>query len=376
MVLDLELFALTLATGILVCVGFLIICNGVSSNKRLALLKEYKPKRYGSAIGLAIAFVVGFLAEDTFDASETAYLDEFTARKWVPIQIENVSKQDTDLNLTPLEKIDKFAEKYIRPPSKDEIRFKILFGGEILSKGNITGYRNWPIFSTYYQQYDIFPKLIPLINQNGPHRQIYNDAYYAVEASIAKGEMIKLEKCLNKKNPEFYKLNNSCLSIDEINKVLIRIADQAFYHSKNLIFINQNYFEELTSRERRVNFSRAITYLALIFAILCAAIFIVKMAVWALIKLFTPFGPQASKSRLPNAAYLLVPVISFTVLAFLASKAYQFEQDQVHKRVFGYVSTLGLAAHNYGGGDAFERYFLGFDSSKASSQKPASLRVQ
>lgn len=355
MAFSLELFSLTFATGLLVCLGFVLLANALLQKRGFELLSDYKPPEVFFAAALAISFVVGFLAEDTFDSSTLDFFDRLEETFWEPADANAFNKAEKDPPPDqPFEIFNNAADpltlaSYFIPEPKEKIRFASLFGNDAL-KGEAQMTIHWHPFAEYYKNFELFSKF------TRPHA-----IYKAFQSAIEKNHRVSSKTCM-KGAQSGLDINGQCYTRDEVKRYVNHLVSQTYYHSKNLIFLNKNYFDELTTRERRVNFSRAITYIALIFFVLCGFVFGIMMIIWAIRYTLTPF--KAEKHERPSllkASYLTVPMISFGLLAFLAKSAYEFELDQVNKRVFGYTTSLGLAAKNSEREKAFERYFLGID---------------
>jgi hypothetical protein len=368
MAFDLEHFSLTLATGLLVCLGLIIIWNSLFRTRGFELLKDYEPKEAMFAVALALAFVVGFLAEDGFDSVAPDFLDQQEAKYWQPIDsdvFETISIPQT--RFKGYERI----ERILIPASKEKIRFESLFGTDASEreKDPVPNLR-WHVFARYYKDLRLFSKLIP-------QEPAYNALFDELVNAIEEGRRIKVKECSVYRDCRCYRIRDKCYPPISINRYINNFVNQTYYHSKNLVFANKNYFDELTDRERRVNFSRTITYVSLLFFISTLTIIAIEVLIWAIRKVFAPFNRNNEQS--PSATkpyYLIVPTVSFFLLAFLARHAYEFEQDQLNKRVFGYTTSLGLLAEKSGRENAFERYFLGLGSEPGSAEsgsKPSGM---
>lgn len=246
MAFNLEHFTLTLAIGLLVCLGVILIWNAVFETRGLDLLRPYEPKEALLGVALAVAFVVGFLAEDGFDSVAPDFFDEREAGYWEPLNT-NAFANSRFLGPKQLSTYQKI-EKYLIPASKEKIRFQSLFGSAVLNNDEPRRRElKWHTFAQYYYEFGLFEKFIP---KNDADRNLYDALIFAIRDK----RQISLETCYADEKCVCYKIRDGCYSPKVINKYIENFVDQIYYHSKNLIFINKNYFDELTDRERRVNF--------------------------------------------------------------------------------------------------------------------------
>jgi hypothetical protein len=364
MALKLEHFTLTLATGLLVCLGLIIIWNAVSGMRGLDVLKAYDPKEVLWAVALAVAFVVGFLAEDAFDSVGPTFFDEQEAKFWRPFESYAFeTRSASERNLRGYEKI----EEILIPAPKEKIRFESLFGNDATEERRPTDKSSkldWHVFAHYYNDMDLFAKLVP-------DYPAYKELNLALISAIRDGQRIPLQQCSVGENCRCYKIGEKCYPPDSIDRYIKNFVNQTYYHSKNFIFINKNYFDELMDRERRVNFSRSITYVSATFFVISVVLLLLQTLVWAIRKATAPFGREDEPS-FSNVSYLLVPTVSFLLFTIFAKQANQFEQEQVNRRVFGYTTSLAVLAKNSGSKNAFERYFLGIGSEEQGN-KPSGM---
>jgi hypothetical protein len=352
---NLEHFTLILATGILVCLGLIIIWNATFNTRGLDVIDGYKPKKAFYAVALAVAFVVGFLAEDAFDDGGPSFLDREEAKFWQPIDSYIFMTQSTPKrSFFGLEKI----EKFLIPVSKEKLRFESLFGINSQKKKSTDAGNSidWYIFAKNYLILNLFSKFVP-------EDHVYDELNNSILTAIKEGRRIPLEQCRADGDCPCYRIIKKCYPPESVNRYIKLFVNQTFYHSKNLIYINKNYFDELTDRERRVGFSRSITYVSILFFTISFALLLAEILVWSVRKIV---GTATSFS---NIIYLILPTITFFSFAFLAKQANQFEQDQLNRRVFGYTTSLALLADKSERKNAFERYFLGLGSDSGNFEQ-------
>jgi hypothetical protein len=355
MAFNLEHFTLTLATGLLVCLGLIILWNAVVGTRGLEILNGYEPKEILWAVALAVAFVVGFLAEDAFDSVGPTFFDKEEAKFWRPIDSYAFQTHSTPHRM--LRGYEK-AEEFLIPASKEKLRFESLFGSDAAHRTSDEGGKtlNWHPFARYYDELDLFSKLIP-------DYPAYKELNAALLLAIRENQRIPLEQCRAGDNCICYKIGEKCYPPQSVDNYIKTFVNQVYYHSKNFIYINKNYFDELMDRERRVNFSRSITYVSGTFFLVSLALLFFKILFWAINRAIAPFGSaNDTESSFADVRYLIIPTLSFFLFAYFAKQANQFEQEQVNRRVFGYTTSLALLADKSGQKNAFERYFLGLGS--------------
>jgi hypothetical protein len=353
MAFDLTHFSLTFATGLLFCLGGIILLNALLGTRGFELFAAYKPLEAVFAGVLAVAFIMGFLAEDAFDSSSPDLLDQMQPEAWQPIDVSTSNSEVADSVPDKYAELKKLLE-YLVPDPKEKIRFRSLFGVDRFSiKQEQTPHSN-NSFINYYNNLHLFSNFFSR-----------SKAYETfIEAIKGNGNIVLIETAdETRKNNKIYliKIKEDYYSVDSLNKDIKDFVNQIYYHSKNLVFTHKNYFDELTDRERRVNFSRAITYVSLTLFVLMFIFFMATIFISCVRILFAPFGETRDRFPFSSTSYLIIPMLSFLCLTVLAKNAFQFEQEQVNKRVFGYTTTLALLARKADDKDAFKRYFLGID---------------
>lgn len=143
---------------------------------------------------------------------------------------------------------------------------------------------------------------------------------------------------------------------DNITKSILRV----YYYAKNRTFENNNYYDEMKRIQTRVDFSRSIALIALIYCVLALLIVFIgiERAILRRIILRTLLGricsPKKSDSNLnfifqsmkANSTKLFITFILF-IIYFAGMWSYQRESYEFNKRAFGYyVSMLIKENHN------------------------------
>jgi hypothetical protein len=299
------------------------------------------------------AFTLGFLAQDAVDSVGTDLLDSAEQRQWSPVES---GLFHFGCGVTPPTRTRNWlVDKLPLPKSKERIRVESLLGEAAAAppKSCNSTEMTYAALGKAYFYHKLFEKLMPHENKLG----------LTLIDSVGKDKAVRLVPCEPEKprpnageeakKPPCY---DGTAKIDDLLKEFI---NQLFYNSKNLIFLNQNYFEELTSLGRRVDLARSLTYIAMVF--LAPFVFFFGPIAFILLPgaLARPAGDGLRNAILKRAilAGLAIPALLF--LLYFARHAYEYEQEQFTKRVFGYTSTLALLAAQTGQAAAMEKYLLG-----------------
>ena len=114
---------------------------------------------------------------------------------------------------------------------------------------------------------------------------------------------------------------------------LAGVVDSLYFHAKNTVYRESNYFQELSLIQARINFIRS-------FAMMSVVFFFVSLAGGLRILLVTFFVA----SNPPPARSTVISSIAFPLLSvglFFAAKAiFAAEETAFNERVFGYYSTM------------------------------------
>ncbi|PSR55888.1 hypothetical protein AHMF7605_21480 [Adhaeribacter arboris] len=114
----------------------------------------------------------------------------------------------------------------------------------------------------------------------------------------------------------------------KFNKSVEGAIKGLYYVAKNTVFLKENYYDELKRIQNRIDLSRSLLILSVIY-------FFISLP-FAIIALF-----YKGSNRIPLRSYLIV-YITFLSAWYFSNLAYRRESEEFNKRVFGYFSTMLL----------------------------------
>lgn len=151
-----------------------------------------------------------------------------------------------------------------------------------------------------------------------------------VEVAIA-----EFDNC--KKKP-----NELCEEILPSLDILSSVTTQVYYHAKNELFLHPTYFAELSRIQRRIDFARSLTLISVLLLILLIFT-LIFIFLFMLLSWFT--RPKTSFTYLNGGLFVLMAFV-ITSLCFAGGIAFEEEEKEFDKRVFGYISTMKHAVSN------------------------------
>jgi hypothetical protein len=111
-------------------------------------------------------------------------------------------------------------------------------------------------------------------------------------------------------------------------------VDGVFYDAKNLVYRDDNYYKELNEISTRIDFTRSLTFLCLVFSFIY-----LLFTVFGFIPKMRTFFDIDRKER----KTLIVLTVLYGLGIWLSGTAYRSEQTHYNLRVYGYYISLGLA---------------------------------
>jgi hypothetical protein len=121
-----------------------------------------------------------------------------------------------------------------------------------------------------------------------------------------------------------------------------------FYAAKNRVYAEVNYFNELREIVTRINFSRSITFICLIYSFTCLLLWLICFLAWAKSrflrhklksKFFRKLSPVAQTMRM-NVWWFVFFFLAYFAGAVLAGFAFRNESRENNQRVFGYYTSI------------------------------------
>ncbi len=255
---------------------------------------------------IGLAFAIGLLAEDL----SYKYVDNVqTPFKALPAWIN--SRLSDELN------------KKLSLPSKESSRIRTLINN----------------FET--DKPEVQPLALDLAN-NKAFAEVYADGKKFDDwiLRINQCRVTKSKQCADAKIPEskctWY--DKTCPLFDEnVSREDVKEAIYGlYYHAKNEVYINQNYYDEMRRIETRRDFARSIALIAYIY--LVGALFLgAGRAIYILIKYKTS-RHKVNQRREIYRTVIPVWLILFSIY-FFGMWAYERESDEFNKRAFGYYRS-------------------------------------
>jgi len=120
----------------------------------------------------------------------------------------------------------------------------------------------------------------------------------------------------------------ACPSMGQIQTSILRL----YYYSKNRVFADANYYDELKKIQARIEFARSLSLISFIYFV-PAAVIGTMMAVRRLARR----GPSSGRPGVAAVAGVLFCIY------FFSTWAYERESDEFNKRTFGYFSSMLIA---------------------------------
>jgi hypothetical protein len=271
--MDLELKHLgqILAIGGLIVFGFFHLISLISPSWRTkaTFLSANGQKLYESAVILALVFAAGILADDTSQI--------ISVQRWQSTAFYDLLDRGKKLLLKNLFEVDHHEKEviHIKPqPLYEDLQ-------------NIT--HKDKTFIKYYEQV----KTILKLNETPENQyKISGEEIAALEAAVR----------------------------------------SMYYAAKNIVYRNGNYFNELQEIKTRVDFTRSLVIVCVIY-LPCYLV----LGVWCFLpdKLSSIIGAARAKRNL-----ILALILLYGVGIFLAGYSWKIEERSYNLRVFGYYASI------------------------------------
>lgn len=131
-----------------------------------------------------------------------------------------------------------------------------------------------------------------------------------------------------------------CSKYTSINKQIEDLITKLYYRSKNNVFLQNNYYDELKKIQMRSDFTRSVSVISTLY--FCAILLVISGIVIkeSLKKVrqkrkYPFFKNVISQIRIPG-----IILVVLSIVVFFATAAFYKESFEFNKRVFGYYSTM------------------------------------
>jgi hypothetical protein len=134
------------------------------------------------------------------------------------------------------------------------------------------------------------------------------------------------------------------LSNEEIRNSIIKL----YYHSKNKVYLQVNYYDEMKKIQTRTDFARSVLFISVFyiaFALLLASVMFADLYIFKnfLVKWLKSFNLKTLsgiREIIPtNVCFTIITLFLVSIFSWLA---YDSESREYNKRAFGYFATMAL----------------------------------
>lgn len=275
----------TIALGALSLYGFLFLSRLFFNN---LLLKELSPpksddlKLLYTAVYLALVFALGILIEDLSKNVVAERLTELKHFQYLKPAFEKLLPKDKYLRLKSLYDISKYSDSLM-----------------VIAK----------------------PRLIAV--------ELIESRLFEKYGGASGDKIQKLyDRDLRTKDSVFTYKDSTYHDLD------VAIG-QLYYHSKNIVYHESNYFNELTRIESRLDFARSLTFISLCLLILHLFCLIIYYSYYLLTKVL-----HRNKTIHLRWGLHIALLGIFSLSCLLGSISFESEQNNYNLRVFGYFRSL------------------------------------
>ena len=120
-------------------------------------------------------------------------------------------------------------------------------------------------------------------------------------------------------------------------RAVTEAIDALYYHAKNTIYKDANYYNELTRIETRITFTRSFTFVCVSMLVVLLVSFFGGISHYAVVRI-----RRQNFDRWDRVFMKVVLMVLFTILCFFGKWSQESERINYDLRIFGYFSTACL----------------------------------